>query len=255
MPIRQALDAVRAEVEERFEAMRREMEERFGAPDAGRDEVFRPLPEPSGLDMPLAEALAGRRTERSFSDEPISDQVLSALLHAADGINRADGKRTTPSCMNWQEVDIYALKPNGIWRWIPERRGMLFCALDDIRRDAYVVPTALTTPPLVLVYVVDDRRTRSKAASLAEAIVERLKRPEWSSDEIEALRRRACVLDVGAKIQSVYLAASALGIACSARLAFSPGKLEARLKLRPDERVIAAQSIGYRPKSILDHIR
>lgn len=82
-----------------------------------------------------------------------------------------------------------------------------------------------------------------------------MKRPEWSSDEIEALRRRACVLDVGAKIQSVYLAASALGIACSARLAFSPGKLEARLKLRPDERVIAAQSIGYRPKSILDHIR
>ena len=131
MPIRQALDAVRAEVEERFEAMRREMEERFGAADAGRDEVFRPLPEPSGLDMPLAEALAGRRTERSFSDEPISDQVLSALLHAADGINRADGKRTTPSCMNWQEVDIYALKPNGIWRWIPERRGMLFCALDE----------------------------------------------------------------------------------------------------------------------------
>ena len=58
MPIRQALDAVRAEVEERFEAMRREMEERFGAADAGRDEVFRPLPEPSGLDMPLAEALA-----------------------------------------------------------------------------------------------------------------------------------------------------------------------------------------------------
>ena len=62
MPSRQALDAVRAEVEERFEAMRREMEERFGAADAGRDEVFRPLPEPSGLDMPLAEALAGRRS-------------------------------------------------------------------------------------------------------------------------------------------------------------------------------------------------
>ena len=50
------------------------------------------LPEPKlegGLS--LADAFRLRRTEREFSDQPLSAQMLSDLLWAACGINRDNG--------------------------------------------------------------------------------------------------------------------------------------------------------------------
>ena len=61
--------------------------------------------------MPLGDALAARRSERNFSNEPLPDPLLANLLYAADGINRSNGKRTTPSAFNWRETEIYVLKP------------------------------------------------------------------------------------------------------------------------------------------------
>ena len=81
------------DIREDFNDLKAEMTRRFGP--RNDDEIFRALPKAQALDVPLQTVLMNRRSERSFSDEPISDQVLSALLHAADGINRADGKRTT----------------------------------------------------------------------------------------------------------------------------------------------------------------
>jgi hypothetical protein len=46
--------------------------------------------------MPLMEALKKRQSARTYSDKPISDQVLSDLLWAAFGVNRPDGRRTAP---------------------------------------------------------------------------------------------------------------------------------------------------------------
>jgi hypothetical protein len=44
-------------------------------------------------------------------------QELSNLLWAAYGINRPEtGKRTAPSAMNWQEIDIYIALQEGTYR-------------------------------------------------------------------------------------------------------------------------------------------
>jgi nitroreductase len=68
-------------------------------------------------------------------------------------------------------------------------------------------------------------------------------------------RIRACTLDVGIKLQSVYLAAAAMNLACVARTGFRTDKISAALHLKPDEVVIAAQSLGFPAKSILDHLK
>ena len=65
-----------------------------------------PKPQMEG-GKPLMQALKERQTSRAFSDQKLSEQVLANLLWAADGVNRPDGKRTAPSAVNWQEVDIY----------------------------------------------------------------------------------------------------------------------------------------------------
>lgn len=46
--------------------------------------------------MPLMQALNERVTLREFSDKMLSDQQLSDLLWAANGVNRDNGKRTAP---------------------------------------------------------------------------------------------------------------------------------------------------------------
>jgi len=64
---------------------------------------------------PLMQALKDRQTSRSFSSEKLPEQMLSNLLWAADGVNRADGKRTAPTAMNRQEIDVYVATADGLY--------------------------------------------------------------------------------------------------------------------------------------------
>lgn len=65
-----------------------------------------PAPDMQG-GRPLMQVLKERKTEREFSAKPLPLQTLSDLLWAASGINRPDsGRRTAPSAMNCQEIDI-----------------------------------------------------------------------------------------------------------------------------------------------------
>ena len=82
-----------------------------------------PAPEAITLLKPQADggksvlaALWERRTIRNISPEKLPAQMLSDLLWAAFGINRADsGRRTAPSAMNWQEIDVYVATAGGLF--------------------------------------------------------------------------------------------------------------------------------------------
>lgn len=249
----QATAAAAQEVAENFTELRMEIERRFGMRSVD-EEVFRALPDPSGMDMSVLEALWARRTIRSMSNEPLPDPVLANLLFAADGINRKSGRRTTATAMNWQETEIYVLKPNGIWRWVPQRQGLLFCSPEDVRDNVFFIeqPT-LALPPAVLVYVANLERTRTVVTELAEKIVPRLE--STSAHNLARLRSEAVCVDVGIKMQSVSLAAASMNLASSILMGFAHEKLAETLRLKPAERLIAAQAVGYPAKSILDHIR
>ena len=220
-----AIAEITNELGDQFDELRAEIDRRFGE-RRSEGEVFRPLPAPQGMDMSVLTALNERRSQRNFSNEPLPDQLLSNILYAADGINRKGGKRTTATALNWRETDIYVLKANGIWRWVPERNGVLFCSLHDVRDQTYLLQTQLTVPPVELVFVANYARARNFLSN-----------------------------DVGIKLQSVYLAAAAMNLACVARTGFRTDKISAALHLKPDEVVIAAQSLGFPAKSILDHLK
>ena len=235
-----AIAEITNELGDQFDELRAEIDRRFGE-RRSEGEVFRPLPAPQGMDMSVLTALNERRSQRNFSNEPLPDQLLSNILYAADGINRKGGKRTTATALNWRETDIYVLKANGIWRWVPERNGVLFCSLHDVRDQTYLLQTQLTVPPVELVFVANYARARNFLSNAVETIAPKI--------------IRACTLDVGIKLQSVYLAAAAMNLACVARTGFRTDKISAALHLKPDEVVIAAQSLGFPAKSILDHLK
>lgn len=247
---------LREELTFRFEDIRAEAERRFGPQDPNH-QVLRALPTPSGMSMSVLEALEKRCTKRDFSNEPVPDDILSNLLYAADGINRPkSGRRTTPSTLDWRETEIYILKPNGIWRWIPEKRALLFCSPFDARHLAFFIPTpSVALPPAILVYVTNYSRTRHLMSRLAESLAEHFKLSDWNEEAIAELRERSCQLDAGVKLQSVYLAAAAMDLACEARTGFPHAKLERALCLSEAESIAAVQAVGFPAKSILDHIR
>ncbi len=66
------------------------------------------------LEVTLMQSLKERRSTRGGSDEMISLEELSNLLWASNGYNRED-KRTAPSAINAQDIDIYVCFPFGAY--------------------------------------------------------------------------------------------------------------------------------------------
>ncbi len=87
------------------------------------DEILLPAPEKTG-GMPLLDALNTRKTDRQTQGAKPTLQQLSNILWAANGITRPDGKRTAPSAMNRQEIDIAVLTADGLYEWDEEENTL-----------------------------------------------------------------------------------------------------------------------------------
>jgi len=190
----------------------------------GQD-ISLPAPRTEG-GMPLMQALRNRRTSREFNPRGLEPQVLSDLLWAAFGINRPEsGRRTAPSAKNWQEVDIYVVLEQGSFRYDPKASALIWVASQDLRplagRQGFV-----TSAPLNLVYVADLMRATG----------------EGSEDKL-----LLAAADVGFIAQNVYLFCASQGLGTVVRAGVDrPGLIQA-LGLRPEQRPILAQTVGYPP--------
>lgn len=108
-----------------------------------------PLPAPdTNGGMPLMQALAQRHTTRTFSPDPLDNATLGNLLWAAWGRNRPDGKRTAPSALNRQALQLYVNKNDGLWRYDAARHSL------DRISDALGAP--LDEAPVVLIFAVPE---------------------------------------------------------------------------------------------------
>ena len=75
-----------------------------------------PAPQKQG-GLSMLEALAKRHVERSFDTRPLPAQEISNILWAACGVNREDGRLTVPTAMNRQNIGVYAVLPDGVYRY------------------------------------------------------------------------------------------------------------------------------------------
>lgn len=213
----------------------------------GENDVLRMLPEPRKLDMTLTEALKKRRSLRDFSGEPIAEDMVAALLWAANGINRKNFKRTTPSALNWQDVSVYVVQGNGIWKYLPKRHALLFIEGKDQREHFGEIKTWMKLASQHLVFVSDARKTKTFSTKL----VQKTFKVDFSEGE---LNERARAINVGTKVQAVYLAAAAMGLGCTCRILADDAKARQLMKLAPEEKIMAICSVGEKPASIFDHV-
>jgi len=183
------------------------------------------LPPPqTEIGKPLMQALKLRQTSRSFDSKPLPRQELSNLLWAADGINRSDsGKRTAPSAMNWQEVDVYVALPEALYLYEAKTHTLVPVVGKDLR-EATGKQDFVKDAPLNLVYVAD--LARMKNAN-------------------EADKQLYSGADAGFIAQNVYLYCASQGLAVVVRGSVDRTALAQSMKLRPDQRIILAQTVGY----------
>lgn len=115
-------------------------------------------PETEGGKSVLA-ALLERRTNRSVSAKPLPLQVLSNLLWAAFGVNRAEGTlrgrtgRTAATASNSQEIDLYVALPEGVYLYEAVHHHLMPVVSGDFR--ARSGRRAAATAPINIFYVVD----------------------------------------------------------------------------------------------------
>jgi SagB-type dehydrogenase family enzyme len=186
-----------------------------------------PLPTPQITGgKPLMEALSERMTRREFGPERLSAQVLSNLLWAAFGINRPDGRRTAPSASNMQEMDLYAVMADGVYLYDAKAHALQLSIKEDLRAATGSQPW-IATAPLNLVYVADYAKMGKR------------------TDET---KRVDSGTDTGFIAQNVYLFCASEGLATVVRGGLDRPAMEKALKLRPDQHVVLAQTVGYPPK-------
>ena len=165
------------------------------------------LPQPSkSLETTVIEALQNRRSERVFAEKQMSDQDLASLLWAANGINREDGRRTAPSAINAQDIDIYVVRADGAYLWDAKENTLKRVSDEDLRS---------------LVLVSDKSRFGNRPANFAQA-------------------------DAGYVSQNICLYCSAAGWACCPRASMDTEGLKKALQLSESQEPMLNNTVGYR---------
>lgn len=72
---------------------------------------------PASAQADLVQALENRKSVRDYRQERLAVQDLSAVLWAANGVNRDYGRRTAPSAFGNEYIEIYVVGDDGVWRY------------------------------------------------------------------------------------------------------------------------------------------
>lgn len=116
-----------------------------------QEDIKLPEPEKKG-GMTLNEALIKRQTNRTFSAQQLTEQELSNLLWAANGVNRMDGKRTAPSARNAQEIEVYVAMKTGLYKYEPNDNALRIISSKDQRHQMSQRPQMIEEAPVALIF-------------------------------------------------------------------------------------------------------
>ena len=156
----------------------------------------------------IMKALSDRHSDREYAAKELSLQDLSDLLWAANGINRPDGKRTAPSALNKQDIDIYVIMKEGAYLYDAKANS-----LQPIAKGA----------PVSLVLVSD----LSRFGNIADHT------------------KLMAAVDAGIVCQNINIFCAATGLATVPRATMDQAALKRILKLTDSQLPIMNNPVGY----------
>jgi nitroreductase len=184
----------------------------------------------TGNSAALVQLLRKRSSSRAYGPEPLSPELMAGLLWAAFGVNRPDGKRTAPTANNKQEIDVYAATAAGLYLYDAKANALAPVLAGDIRALTGIAKQPFVKDAAVnLVFVADyAKMTDYYFGPVADSV-----------KDLYAAAATGCIS------QNVYLFCAAEGLATVLRAEIDRPALAATMKLRPDQKIVLAQSVGY----------
>jgi nitroreductase len=174
--------------------------------------------------MNIMDALKSRKSTNAFQTQSLPKETLLELLWAAWGINRPDsGKRTAPSAVNAQEIDIYVLTAEGAFIYDAKGNQLTPVNSQDLRPRS-ATQGFMKDAPVHLIFVADYAKYRNIPQSQKEL---------YSS------------CHTGFIGQNVYLYCAVQGLGAHFYASVDRAGLKNSLKLRDDQIVIFGQAVGY----------
>ena len=191
-------------------------------------------PETDGGKSVLA-ALLERKTIRNISAKPLPPQTLSNLLWAAFGVNRLTGSfgklgRTAASASNSQEIDLYVALAEGVYRYEAVPHRLTPVVAGDFR--ARSGRGAAANAPVNIFFVAD--LTRYDLGP---------EQPDRSIGNPE-VQKGYYYVATGLIAGNIFLFAASQGLAAWFHNCHREA-VEKEFKLRPEQRVLFAQTVGY----------
>jgi SagB-type dehydrogenase family enzyme len=171
---------------------------------ASAQEPARPVPLPDARHegtMSLEAALWARHSTRELKPDALPLAAAAQLLWAAQGKNRADGRRTAPSAGATYSLELYLVAGNidglaaGVYRYRSATHDLVLSQAGDRRAELTAAPGRppgwAAGAPLLLVFAAVPERVNRRFGARAE---------------------RFLAMDVGHAAENVYLQATALGL-------------------------------------------
>lgn len=178
--------------------------------------------------LPVMQALEKRASADVFSSKKLTLADLSDLLWAANGINRPElKKRTSPSALNAQDIDVYVFMEEGIYLY-----NAIVNILDPVAKGDYRMLLAgrqqdIADSPVILLLVSDISRFSSGENS---------SRLTWAA------------MDAGIVSQNISVFCAAVGLSTRPRVAMDPVKVRDVLKLKDSQFPMLNNPVSYHVK-------
>lgn len=173
----------------------------------------------------VMKAFQERRSTREFSTKALSHQDLSDLLWIANGYNRpADKKRTAPSCMNWQDIDIYVCNAEGAYLYDAVTSTLKLVNKGDFRKDVAGRQASVVSAPVFLILVSNTEKTgRAGDGNLV-----------WQA------------VDAGIVSENISLFCAGAGLETVVRGSMDKEALKKDLKLKDSQILMVNHPVGYK---------
>ena len=175
--------------------------------------------------LPVMQALEKRASATEWSDKAISRKDLSDLLWAANGVNRPDGKRTAPSALNAQDVDIYVFTTEAVYRYDAAKNELAPVAAGDHREEVVLGHGGKPVmAPMELILVSEGSRFPFGTAQ---------QRKEWG------------MIDAGIVSQNIAIFCAATGLATRPRGSVNAENACRILGLKDGANVVLDMPVGF----------
>ncbi len=206
------------------------------------DEIALPAFE-KNLGVSLDQAMLSRKSDRSFDGgKTLSMEQVARVLWSANGVNREDGHRTTPSALALYPVDVYAALPDGVFLYALKEHKLVKVSGEDIRDKVPIFQAGLKKAAMMILYVI-----RADKAVDDKNMLSNLEASEATEQEIAKVvenKTKWADLEIGCMVQNAYLEAAALGLGSCVFALVRFDKVSGYMGLKDNQVLRIAQAVG-----------